>query len=335
MNAPSIAIRSIHFVSVMVLFGEFLFFIWIAVPAFRVMPDMELKQWYVVRCRMLRISGWSLVAIFVSGILWLAMEAISMSGFGVERALKPEVLGAVLNATRFGLVWKIRLGLAIALFALLVAARGRPDHRSWMILAVSGLSLAGILLATLAWTGHAAGERGIDHVVHSVADAIHLLAAGAWFGTLFPFVLTLAHAVQAPSRENDRFAAYSTRRFSTLGVASMALLVLAGMINTRYTVGSVDALFVTRYGHLLLAKLLLFGAILVLAAMNRVRLTPQLVIADYSPTVSLAMRRLYRNSIIELALGLVIVAIVGALGIMVPAVHAQHLHDQPEMLHRH
>src|SRR5207237_1171806 len=145
------------------------------------------------------------------------------------------------------------------LAALLFTARGRFDDRGWLVLTTGGLLLAGALLATLAWTGHAAGERGIDHIIHLFADAAHLLAAGAWFGTLFPLILVLTHALRAPTPESLRFAAYATRRFSTMGVASVVVLVLGGVTNAWYTVGSVDALFATRYGQLLLAKLTLFA----------------------------------------------------------------------------
>ncbi len=192
MNAFSIAVRSIHFVGVMVLFGAFLFSIWIARPAFRERPDGKVDRW------LLPIAGWSLGVVFASGILWLIMEAILMSGLGFERALTRETLGTVLDATLFGRIWKIRFWLAVALTALLVAARNRFDNRGWLALPTSGLLLAGTLLATLVWTGHAAGDRGIDHVIHLFADAAHLIAAGAWFGTLFPLVLVLTQAVRAP-----------------------------------------------------------------------------------------------------------------------------------------
>jgi copper resistance protein D len=338
MNTFSLAVRPIHFIGVMVLFGAFVFLSWIARPAFRGMPDAQQKERHDLYHRLLQISGWSLVAIFASDMLWLAMEAIQMSGLGFERALTGETLSTVLNETQFGHIWKIRFGLALALAALLVAARGSSDDRGWRVLAPCGLLLAGALLATLAWTGHAAADRGIDHTIHLFADAAHLLAAGAWFGTLFALVFVLTFALRAPSPDSVRFAAYATRRFSALGIVSMAVLVAGGVTNSWYTVGSVDALFATHYGQLLLAKLTLFGAVLVLAAFNRLQLTPQLLIAAdkaYGLAVPSALRGLWRNAIIELALGFAIVEIVGALGVTVPAIHMQHLHHPSEMVHRH
>jgi mono/diheme cytochrome c family protein len=71
---------------------------------------------------------------------------------------------------------------------------------------------------------------------------------------------------------------------------------------------------------LLLLKVGLFVAMVALAAVNRLRLRPRL---NDLPRRATALRALTRNGEIEIALGLVILAIVGALGTMPPAVHSQ------------
>lgn len=331
MNELSIAIRTIHFVSTLMLFGAFVFFIWVVKPVVPDMPDSWLTEQRTLHRRLWQIATGSLIAVIGSGILWLAMEAVLMSGLGVERALARETLGTVLNETLFGRLWKIRFGLAIALTVLLVSVRGRLKNCDRRIPAIC-LLFAGTLLATLAWSGHAAAGRGANHVIHLFADAVHLLAAGAWFGALVPLVLVLVCALRIPSSENAGFAVHATRRFSTLGVASMTVLVSGGVANSWYTVGSVNALFVTRYGQLLLLKLSLFAVVLVLAAINRLYLTPRLLIVSetaYGSSISPILRVLCRHAIIEMALGLAIMTIVGALGITVPASHMQHF------LHHH
>ena len=69
----------------------------------------------------------------------------------------------------------------------------------------------------------------------------------------------------------------ATLRFSTLGIVSVATILLTGIINTWYLAGSIDALTETKYGHLLLIKIALFFAMVGVAAFNRLRLTPRLV----------------------------------------------------------
>ena len=58
---------------------------------------------------------------------------------------------------------------------------------------------------------------------------------------------------------------------------------------------------------------------LVLAAVNRFSLTPQLAVP--SGNEGEALRKLTRNSVVEIALGLAIFAIVGVLGTLHPAIH--------------
>jgi putative copper export protein len=57
------------------------------------------------------------------------------------------------------------------------------------------------------------------------------------------------------------------------------------------------------------------------AFVNRLKLAPMLSDAN-------AFRSLQRNALVEFALGLIIVAIVGALGVLPPAVHeGMHVHS--------
>jgi mono/diheme cytochrome c family protein/peroxiredoxin len=111
-----------------------------------------------------------------------------------------------------------------------------------------------------------------------------------------------------------------------MGVTSVGVLVLTGAANAWYTVGSVPAMFGTDYGRLLLAKLLLFGAMVALAAINRLRLTPRLSGASTEAaqgSAVQALRRLQCNAIAETGLGLTVVGVVGALGVTIPALHVQ------------
>jgi mono/diheme cytochrome c family protein len=86
------------------------------------------------------------------------------------------------------------------------------------------------------------------------------------------------------------------------------------------------ALVGTPYGRLLLIKIGLFVAMVSIAAFNREGLTPRLASAPSGETSTAlgALAHLARNSLTELALGLAILVVVGALGILTPG-----LHDQP------
>jgi putative copper resistance protein D len=232
-----------------------------------------------------------------------------MSGMPPSAALNRDTLGTVLADTLFGRVWLLRLVLAAALGATLFPSRRRAA------LDPVNAALAGALLASLAFAGHAAGERGMDRVVHLSADAAHLLAAGAWLGALLPLAYVLARARALETAER------ATRRFSIMGIACVGVLIVTGTISAWYTVGSVPGLFGTGYGRVLLAKLALFAAMLALATANRMRWTPRLRAAGGE--APFALRRLRRNAIAETSLGAAVLGAVGVLGVTVPALHSQ------------
>jgi putative copper resistance protein D len=109
-----------------------------------------------------------------------------------------------------------------------------------------------------------------------------------------------------------------TRRFSTLGIVSVGVLVATGIINSWVLVGSVPALVGTDYGRLLLVKVALFFVMMAIAGVNRLRLTPRLVQAPSAAVAENALRQLQRNSLVEAAVGAIIVFIVGVLGTLPP-----------------
>jgi putative copper resistance protein D len=300
LNEFTFAVRFVHFAAAVALFGELAFIAWVALPA---------GEATRLRERALRVAWWCLALALVSGLAWLAVEAVRMSGLPPARALNLDTLGTVLADTLFGRAWIVRFALAVALGATLLLSRRRAGLDTLSAVLAAGL------LSSLAWAGHAAAERGADRIVHLSADAAHLLAAGAWLGALLPLARVLAGTHEIGLAER------ATRRFSVMGIACVSVLIVTGTASAWYTVGSVPALFGTDYGRLLLAKLALFAAMIALAAANRMRWTPQL--RATSPEAGLARRRLRRNAIAETSLGAAVLGVVGALGVTVPALHSQ------------
>jgi putative copper resistance protein D len=179
---------------------------------------------------------------------------------------------------------------------------------------------AALCLATLAWAGHAAAGVGMQRGIELTSDVVHLIAAGAWLGMLPALAWMLAH--EAETARLHRVV----RRFSAYGAASVTALVVTGVVNGWYRVGSFAALTESDYGRLLLAKLALVAAMLVLAAFNRYLWTPRLL----GPQPH-ALRSLRRNTVLEIAAGLCVLGIVGALGVTMPAAHSGMQHMEPAM----
>ena len=306
MNTLFVAVRTVHYASAMLLMGELVFVIAVARPAWRRVPG----DGDAVYRRLVAVARWSTIAGIASGVTWLAAQAAVMSGVQIGQAMNRETLGLVLSETVFGHVWVLRLGLVIALVALLLALRRSAGDPRRSCLAIAAAVVAAAYLGSLAWVGHAVAGNEPDDFDRIVADVAHLLAAGAWLGALPALVCWLDgnHALDA--------TAQATRRFSNLGMASVCVLVASGLINTWYQVVDVPGLIGTDYGRLLLVKLGLFATMLGLAATNRGYLTPRLVSRDRD-----AWHLLRRSAVLEIVAGIGVVLIVGVLGVTVPAAH--------------
>ena len=313
MDAMIVAARTVHFASAILLFGGLLFALAVATPIWRDADRVTQQRGRRHLPTALVYGAWTLVASAISGAIWLAAEAAMMSGTPLAQAISADTIGLVLGRTEFGRLWVLRLVLALALGALLLSIGRSTNEQRSLRIAVGAVLVAAAYLASLAWAGHAAAGQGSGRYVQIVSDVVHLLAAGAWLGALPGLVFLLGGAQPLEA------TAETVRRFSTLGAVSVSALVLSGLGNGWYLVGGVPALLGTDYGHLLLAKLALFAAMVTLAAVNRLSLTARLTVQDTSnPSV---LRSLRRNATLEIAAGIIVVAIVGVLGIKVPAAH--------------
>jgi putative copper export protein/mono/diheme cytochrome c family protein len=302
-----IAARAVHVAATVAAAGALLFRLWVAAPALRGTD----AAWREVLDRQLRAIAWATLAVvIVSAAAWLLLVAAEVSGQPVSDVLGGGTVATVLTSTRFGNVWIARVAMALALGVYLLRAKPEAPPLSLRPCAAAALALLG----ALALTGHGGATPGAAGLVHFIADVGHAMAAGVWVGSLLPLALFLAAARKAA----DLPAAHdATRRFSNLGIASVATLLVTGIVNTIFLAGSVPALLGTVYGQLLLLKIVLFLAMVGIASVNRRKLTPELS----TPRGATAMRRLQRNALIEAGLGVAIIAIVGALGSIPPGLH--------------
>jgi copper resistance protein D len=305
-----VAVRAIHFAASALTTGTLIFRAVVVKPALCSEPTAAKLS----RTQTLGIAWTGLAITAVSGVIWLLLQAASMSGLPISEALTSGVISTISSQTQFGQVSEIRLVLAIILAACL--AFDRLPLADWLALpAALGLT------AAIAWTGHAGSTPGEMGSLHLSADVLHLIAAAGWIGGLVPLIFLLAAVRRYQAIAWAAFAREAAMRFSALGIASVTTLLATGTVNAWILVGSFHALAVTEYGRLLMLKLVVFAVMLVLAAVNRLWLTPRLAGASGDEPRLEALRQLTRNSVVEIALGFSIFAIVGLLGTLHPAIH--------------
>jgi copper resistance protein D len=311
MNEPLVIARTLHLASTLLLAGTITFRCFVATPALRAKASGAVADDLTI-C-LAQIVWAAFVVAMLSGAAWLVFVAAEIAGSSVADAVSQGVAWTVLTQTAFGDAWTLRLEMASLLAVLLLLPKRNPSLAFAADL-INALLAAG-LAASLAWAGHAAATEGSDGTIHLASDATHLVAAAAWLGALWPLSILLGRARQAGDTVSAAIAYQATRRFSILGMISVAAILASGVVNTYEILGIEAFSLGTDYNRLLLAKIGLFAAMLAIAAVNRQRLTPRL--ADERDR-SRAMRQLQFNSLAEAGLGLLILAIVAVLGRIPP-----------------
>ncbi len=312
MTDPLIVVRGVHFAGTLVACGTIGFIHLVAEPA-KVPSDGR-----PLRNRLSVLTLLALAVAILSGAAWLVLLAADILGAPLLDVCLHGGAWPVLFETRFGLVWCVRFGLAVVLALSLFRAVPKEIQ----------LAVAALLLCLPALVGHAGATPGLSGDIHLASDMLHLLTAGAWLGSLPAFMLLLWQAQQNPGPAWGDFVARATRRFSTVAMVSVSVLLASGLVNSWNLLSGPRDLLTTDYGRLIALKVALFASMLAIAAVNRFYLTPRL-------PERTAMRGLQRNSLAEILLGLCVLGFVGALGTLSPTAHTHATAEPPDVAFVH
>ncbi len=301
------SIRFALFANLMLIAGLAAFPLYALTPAERreraiASPFFRPQPWLGVFALLLSIAG-------------MAVLTAAMQGVGVV-TVDTAMFVTMIRETEVGAAWFVRVAaLLIAVSASWWLGR-RPTFAAAMLFAAASTALA-----TLAWTGHAGATEGTIGWLHRTSDALHMIAAAIWLGAIAAFLLLLRPG--APGCEARLVvAARGLDQFARVGTLCVFIIAGTGLINGQIVIGAahVTQSLASPYGQLLLVKLLLFAAMLGLAAVNRWRLTPSLRTVAASPDAlpSTAAASIRVSLLLEAAAGLMILAVVAWLGMLEP-----------------
>ena len=247
----------------------------------------------------------------------LSIMAMTASMAGVQLfEVDTESVNMMIYETPMGNAWMVRvIALIVTLFVAFRMATAKILPKLIFVTLTSGVALASV-----AWTGHGAAGEGTAGTAQLVADVIHLLGAGAWFGALIALFIMLFRSLGSVTEEYLHLNHRLLKEFSVAGTVIVALVFGSGVVNSWMLVGpqNVLNLFDTLYGQLLAAKVALFGTMLALAAANRFTLTPALEQALQGGGVPSALAKLRKSLIVELSLAVIVIALVAWLGTLQP-----------------
>ena len=207
-----------------------------------------------LRVRQLLIG--SLVLTGVSTAVGFLLQGPYTSGKGFDDLFSSDQISAVWD-TRFGKVWMLRLVLLVVaalLLRMMVRHRGPLPGWWFAIAGVAGLALS----ATPGLAGHASTGRWT--MIALPADMFHVLGMAVWLGGL---------VMLAIARTDDHAYARVAERFSGLALGAVVILVITGTFQSIRQVQPISALWDANYGRILIAKLVAFAVVLLIAAWSR------------------------------------------------------------------
>lgn len=315
-------IRFFHLASSALLFGSLAFYFLVSRPALASVSGLESPDFAAFDRRQRRLARWTLLLVFLSGLLAFWLQIVAVSGLSFTAALNPTVMAGVLIGTRYGLVWSMRMILLLFLEVIV----NRLDRGESANSRVLGLLLAALLVMAPAFSGHAAAGEGIWLAAQLAVAAAHLLAASTWLGGLVVFAWFLLWLGRVEQAWHEAVFRAATRRFSALGFASVAILISTGAYNAWTLVGAVPSLVGTTYGRLLLMKLALLLPLIAVAAVNLLKLKPRILALraqQSAARIAELLNRLRSNVTREAILGAGILIVVGMMSVTPPARHIQ------------
>jgi putative copper resistance protein D len=260
-------------------------------PAARRRPALEPR---IRRCLLLLIIGAVVVAIAQGLSLGTQLAALAGEGGWPWRDLL---------ATSYFDASAARIAACAGLIAVAWWLRRRDSRTGWLAL----VALAAMLGAASALSSHAASRLEHRAVLLSL-DGLHQIAVAVWVGGLIHLTAAAAGRARVP------WPALGLRRFSALALASVAILVAAGVALATYYVDGLSAVVGTAYGMMIATKVVILAGLLALGALN---LTAVRRLPESPDVLPLRLRRFVE---VELGLGVTVLFAAASLTSLPPAV---------------
>jgi copper transport protein len=288
----STALRWTELVAVLTLVGAVIFRLFV-VPAAGLPDPIALEA--AERARRLAMGALMLFALATITRLSAQSDLIANAG-----AIRWAAMQMVVRGTRWGQGWLV--GAVGAVAALVGFASARRGRAGWMIAALGVLAIA----LSEGMTGHAgASTRRLPLAI--ATDLAHFLGAGGWLGGLTLVLLAGLPALRPMNgAERARAGSRLLRSYHQTAMECVTLVIVTAVIAAWLRLGTLDALWTTAYGRVLLIKLSLVLVVMAFGLYHsRTVVTP-----DWHDDTKV---RFQRTATVELLVGALVVAVTAVL----------------------
>ena len=237
--------RTVHLSAILAVTGMVLFPL-----LFTFINELESKRQYLVN---------------IAATVGLLTAVLGLGLWGV--LLRETPIISLLEAESWSIAMSTSLGTSFALVVggLMGIIMGNVLDPLLLPGRLSGLLGALIVIVSIGASGHAAGSG----MVTSSVFVVHALMAGIWFGALWFLYRVL-------SLKPDSMLSTILAQFSKRVTWVVALLLICALTITWLQLGDPGQFIYTEYGNWLMLKSGLVTLVLILAAVNRWRISPVL-----------------------------------------------------------
>jgi putative copper resistance protein D len=228
------------------------------------------------RLALWRLLGLCVMVFAAAAAVELVLRTASMSGLPLRQAYTE--IDTVIFKTHYGRLWVWRAAAALALMIIWLSQR---RHSAALSPPLGVLLAVIVIVVSLSAAGHG-GDDGMLSTAN-IANTLHILGALLWGGGIVAFALVILPMLKRSPEPAQALLARSALRLSTLAGVALALTIVPGLYNAWSLVGSWQGLWSTRYGQLLIVKIILVAAMIALGAVNRYRYVPSLQIQAGHP----------------------------------------------------
>jgi len=196
----------------------------------------------------------------VIALLVQAFATISDSGY----------LGSVITTvtqTRYGTLWLVRVGLVLVWAAAMLGVSWWWPRKT-RIATIGVFVVSALLPLPFSMLAHAAAQPS-GRATAIAFDMAHLLGASIWIGGVLVLLSVLTPTLNDLTATGRKVVlSLALPRFSFIGLAAWAVMVITGFYAGWLQVGSLAALTSTPYGQTLMIKFALLIPLLAIGAFN-------------------------------------------------------------------
>lgn len=301
-----VIIRWAQFVGLLILIGAIAFhYLVLGFLRRKEHPDSPLLP--LARNRAARFARWAAIGLGIIALLRLYAQSYAMHG--ADNAFNPAYLWMMITQTVWGWGWLVQIvGVVCAALGLAMASQGKGEqgtHRSRLGWTIAALGVI-LLSFTPALSGHALSAPSLTGLA-VLADAVHIIGAGGWLGSLlFVVAVGIPAALSLGAEARGVSVANLVNAFSPTALVFAGIAGATGVFAAWLHLGTVPALWQTQYGRILLLKLGVLSIVAGTGAYNWLRVKPAL-------GNEMGTRRIQRSATVELIIGAIVLAVTAVL----------------------